>query len=269
MSAIKKAVDEIKFRIPYDILREAFKDDSGWRRAPIGIDQHMMLKVIQPRVLVDANLVGGQQVIIPMGGLSPTFTDGVTSVYEIPDYLTQNRTIVAPLSVGYMPYVNNAMSGGYGMGVANNQSDVMSAAQRVGDSMSSIPMVSSAILELVARNTISVREQFRVTGIHQLRCIVENDANLNNISPRSWGAFATLCELAIKSYIYNKLIIRIDQAYLQGGQELGAFKSYVENLSDAEQQYQTHLREVWRVTAFCNDTISHDRFLKLQTSGGI
>ena len=65
------------------------------------------------------------------------------------------------------------------------------------------------------------------------------------------------------------MIIKIDQAYLTGGQELGAFKNYVENLSDAEENYQTYLKEVMQKVFFMNDSSNYNRFIALQMNPSI
>lgn len=271
MNAVMKAVDELKFRIPFEVLREAFKDDyTGWRKSPVSLDEQMLSKVIRPRVIVDTNLVGGEMVIISLNGLAPIYSDVGVSVYEIPASLTQFRTIISVLSVSYLPYAASSYGSlGSGGVQPSSMNDVSSAAQRVGDAMSSIPVISNAVAEIIAHNTVSIRDQFRATGMYQMRCVLANDENLNNISPRSYHAFATLCELAVKAYIYNKLIIRIDQAFLQGGQELGAMKDYVQGLSDSNQMYLDHLRNVWQVTAYCNDSSNYNRFIKLMCNPGI
>lgn len=268
-------MDECKFVIPREILRVAFLDtqqSQNWRRqAPISLDEEIKNKVIRPRVFVDANLVGGDTVLVPLEGLTPTYMDSYTLMYEIPAELLSNRTIISALSISYQPYAASYNSSGLNMGAVNpvGMNDVLSAAQRVMDSVSNVPPISNANVDLVGHNTIVIRDQIRVTNAYQLRCIVANEENLNNINPRSYLNFSNLCVLAVKSYIYNTLIIRIDQAYLQSGQELGSFKNYVESLSDAEQNYQTYLREIWAKTAFTNDTVNYDRFIKLQVNPGI
>lgn len=254
------------------MLQAAFRDDLyNWRQAPVSIDQQILDKVVKPRVLIDANLVGGTQAIIPLEGLPAKFIDTYSVVFEIPPDRTNYREIVSVLSIGYLPVANSFNSMGNGIGTINpnSMSDLMSAAQRVADSHSNIPLVSNAVCDLIGYNTVLIRDQIRVTSAYNLRCMLANEVNLNNISPRSHLAFAELVKLAVKSYIYNTMLIKIDQAYLSGGQELGAFKSYVESLSDAESMYQTHLREVWQKTAFMNDTLSYDRFIALQISPGI
>lgn len=230
-----------------------------------------MTKVIKPRVLVDANLVGGQMAIIPLEGLPAKYMDTYSVVFEVPLDRTAGREIVSVLSIGYLPQVNSFNSMGNGIGTINpnSMSDLMSAAQRVADSHSNIPLISNATCDLVGYNTVLVRDQIRVTSAYQIRCILANELNLNNINPRSYLAFTELCVLAVKAYIYNRLLIAMDQAYLSGGQELGAMRTYVESLSDAAEMYRTHLREVWQKTAFMNDVPSYDRFIKLQISPGI
>lgn len=272
MSIFSKALDEIKYTIPRQVLTEAFKDTTNnWRQAPVSLDEQIMNKVIKPRVLLDANLIGGQETLVSLEGLASLYIDTYTVVFEIPAERLNFREIMSVLSIGYLPYSATYSSFGSGVGVVNPNSlnDVLSAGQRVGNAMSSIPVVSNATAELIGYNTVMIRDQVRATNAYQLRCVLANDANLNNINLRSYPDFAKLCQLAVRSYIYNTLLIKIDNAYLQGGQELGSFKNYVESLADSEEMYQTYLREVWGAVAFMNDVTSYERFIKLQISPGL
>lgn len=271
MNIFSKAVDHIKFSIPREVLRITFQEDMvNWRAAPESLDSQIMLKVIKPRVLVDANIVGGVQAVIPLNGLTPLYTDRYTVVYEIPMNLTNNRNIISILSVGYLPYggMFNSMAGG-GTVVPTSMSDFGSAGMRVGDSHSAIPHVASASADLVGYNTVMIRDPSRITGTYQLRCMVSNDANMNNINPRSYLNFAELCLHAVQAYIYNTLIVKLDQAYLQGGQEMGSVKAYVESLADANENYMTYLREVWQKVAVMSDKVTHQRYLKTMISPAI
>lgn len=272
MSAITKMLDHIKMTIPFEVLRVAFRDDQhNWRQAPTGLDNLIMEKVIKPRVLIDADLVGGSITIISVGGLTPKYVDDFSFIYEIPLDRTSNREIVSILSVGYLPY-----AGAFGYGTMNqpamtsgSMNDVTSGGQRLMDSFSSIPVVSTATCDLIGYNTVIIRDSQRLSANYTLRCVIANDVSLVNINPRSWINFSELAALAVKSYIYNKLIIQIDQAYLSGGQELGSMKNYIDNLSDSEQMYQEYLRNVWQAVAFHNDSQSHERFIRIQISPGL
>lgn len=272
MSALTFALNEIKMRIPIEVLNVAFKTDiTDWRQAPISLDDRIMNQVIRQRVLTAANVVGGQMAVIPLDGLQVEYLDNYNMIYRVPKERTQNRSIVSVLSVGYLPYINGygGSSMGFGGLAPSSITEVSNTAMRVMDSVSGIPPISNAQIELLGENTVLIRDQFRTTQAYFLRCILENDENLNNISPRSWPAFADLCELAVKSYIYKTLIIKIDQGFLVGGQELGAMKAYVEECRDSEEQYRTHLKEVWRKVAFMNDQQSHQRHIRLMISPAV
>lgn len=274
MSAIlSKALDEIKRTIPKEVLKVVFTDQlHSWRKAPVSLDEKILNDVIRPRVLEDANLVGGTEAIISLDGLEGIYIDNFTVMYEIPMRLTNNRRIMSIKSIGYLPYAVSFSSFGAGVGVVGPSgiSDLTGAGQRVGDSASNIPPVSEANVDLIGLNTIVIRNFRRITAAYHLRCMVSNEERLNNINPRSYHAFSKLCQLAVRSHIYNEMYIKMDKAFLQAGQDLGAFKSWVDDkCSDAEEQYQTHLHEVWTRVAFANDANAYLRFIKVQVNPGI
>lgn len=272
LNTLSKALDEIKFTIPIQVLEEAFREKRPyWKTAPIGLDELILTKVIRPRVLVDCNLVGGMMTNVPLEGLTPEFVDNYNLVYRVPKDRTNNRSIVSVASVGYMPYATafNSAGMGYGAVAPLSMNEVSNTAQRVADSVSGVPPISNHDITLVGENTILIKDQFRVTTAYVLRCILSNEENLNNISPRSYITFAELCIWAVKAYIYNTLYIRVGQAYLEGGQELGEMKSYIDSLQDANENYRTFLAEKWRPTAFMNDQASYKRFLRIQISPAI
>ena len=64
MNAIKKALDELKFRIPREILNQIFTEKNfSYRTTPISVDEQVLSQVIKPRVLVDCNLQLVQKII--------------------------------------------------------------------------------------------------------------------------------------------------------------------------------------------------------------
>lgn len=275
MNLVSKILDEIKYTIPYEVLRVVFQNSQNWRAAPTSMDHEILNKVIRSRVFVDANLVGGQAIMVVLADLPPQYNDGYSIVYQIPSERLLNRSLISVLSVGYLTTVHSLGSGGFnGFGASptvgfNNSNDVLRAGQRVMDSHSSMPNVSTATAEIIADNTVLIKDTNRVTTAYMLRCIIGNDEAMNNINPRSYLSFTKLCALAVKSYIYNKMIVQIDSAFLSGGQDLGAFRTYIESLSDSEEMYRIELNEVWQKVAFMNDQVSHTRFLRSMISPGI
>ena len=263
MNPILKAIDEVNYRIPKRILAEAFKEaNAGWRSTPITIEEQIKNRVIRSRVLVDCNLKGGVEAMIDLQGLGFNQVDTMTIVYHVPKERTQGRTITSVSSVGYInkSMAFNAAGGAAGLQMGSN--DVMKIATAVMNSHSAAPQLSSAEVSLIAENTIMIRDINRITSLGYLRCTLEDDANMSHLQIRSIPAFCKLVELAVKSYIYNNLIIEMGSAYLSGGQELGVFKNIVEGYSDAEQMYQDYLKNTWGKVALLNDKMSTTRFLK-------
>ena len=274
MDAIAKALDTIKRTIPREILQIAFLDHRpNWRSnsAPISLDEQILVRVIRPRVLVDANIYSSNEVIVPIEGLTQNYIDDFTVMIEIPPEMVNNRQIVSVKSIGYLPYAVSFSAFGAGVGTVGPSgiTDLTGAGQRIGDAASNIPPVSEATCDLVGYNTVVIRNFRRITSGYHLRCNVANEDNLRNINPRSYYDFGTLCKLAVKSFIYNEMLVKIDKAYLTGGQDLGSVKQYIDNLVDAEDQYQTFLKEKWSRIAIMNDTLSHQRIIKMQSNPGL
>lgn len=274
MNPVSNAIREIENVIPSQILTAVFghEDYRNWRRqAPASIDEMIRSKVIRPRVLKDCNLVGGRLVYVSTEGLEGYSEDPFSVMYTIPPQKTGNREIISVMGVNYLPHSSAMGTMGTPYGSVNpvTQSDVETVGQRVMDSYANVPHISSAHAELVGYNTVIIRDQMRSTVIYELRCVLANEENLSNISPRSYPILAKACILAVKSYIYNNLIIRIDQGVLEQGQALGEFKTIVDKYDDAEEQYQNYLETKVKKTLFMNDIESYDRFINIQINPGL
>ena len=187
MNILSKTLDHIKFTIPIEILNLAFQDSTpNWRQSPGSLDDKILNTVIRPRVLVDCDLVSGMTVIVSLEGLVPSYIDTYTMSYVIPADRLSYRNIIAVLSVGYLPFSQsyNALGSGIGTVSPSSMVDTLSAAQRVGDSMSNIPAISNASIELVGYNTVLIRDQLRITNSYQARMVLANAEDLSNISQR-------------------------------------------------------------------------------------
>ena len=272
MNAIMYAINEIKSVIPYEILYAGMTlEEDPLLLNMSSLEDKVLNKVFKKRVLLAANVMGGIETIVPIRSIQPTFTEAMYTVYHIPPELIMDKEIMSALSLSYLPnsgymgstggYGSSTMMGGQSsLGYGGNTA-TMNVANRIGASANSSSILSSAHLEIVARNTIAVYAHYQSLTNYGMRVVLQNDENLNNIQPRSYPALSKLGVLATKAYLYNKLIIPINSGYLSGGQDLGMFKSMPENYADAEESYQTFLREVWGQVAFMNDTTRYSNYL--------
>ena len=270
MNTLTYVINEIKQRIPFELLHAGLTLDETQETVNLtSLEDKLLRKVIRSRVMVDANIVGGIEMLIPLSGVHPSYYEDNYTVYNIPPELTNNREIISALSMMPMPISGHgggrftgtigATRGGGGFGSTSQA--VNGVADRIGNSASSSAPIGHTHIELVAYNTIVVYAHYTQISTMGLRVLLENDNNLNNIQPRSYNNLAMLSMLATKAYLYNKLIIPINSGYLSGGQDLGVFKSLLEDFNGAEEEYQIYLREVWSPVAYMNDTTRHNRFI--------
>lgn len=268
MNPIKKAVDDIRFRIPRPILNLVFQENSfNWRNSPISLDEQIINKVIRSKVLPDCNLVGGAEVFISLDGVPSEMTSDFTTVYYIPKERTQNRSINTVLSMSYLTGAALAALGGTTGFSSCSATPGVIAAQAMMNSFSMIPPVSTANISLIGENTVLVRDTAPPIGFGFLRCILENDEQMSHLQLRSIPDFSTLCTLACKAYIYNEYIVTLDRGQLYGGHDIGVVKQIIEGYADTSELYETFLRERWQKVSFMNDRESMTRMIKLQIGG--
>lgn len=280
MNPIKKALDEVKYRIPRQLLERVFIDGSAaWRAGPKAtLDEQILNLVIRPRVMVDCNLVGGTQAIIPLEGLTHQKPMDWITVIHIPKDRTDGRTINSVLDVMFFSsaamtgYANSGLAGMGLMGGTSGYSAVensamSSALSSVVGAMDKIPMVSTSRVQLISENTIMIKDGIALAPNSYLRCVLAEDENLSGLQLRSYRYFAKLVEYAVKAYLYNELVILVDTAELRYGQAVAAFKDVFMGYADAEANYQDYLTNTWEKVAFMNDHESHLRYLKLIIGG--
>lgn len=274
MNAIDYAVNIIKSNtIPFEILHAGMTYGEDPKVSALSsIEEKLVRKVIQNRVLLSSNVIGGMKYFVPINTLRPTFFENMYTVYQIPPEMVMNRQIVSALSLSYMP--GNGFAGGQmsgyagsgsliGPGVPNLHSTnpLMNAAQRIGSAASMSGVITNAHLEIVAYNTVAVYANFRTLTNFGMWVMLENDSNFNNLPPRAYEKLGMLCTLATKSFIYNKLIVPLNMGYLSGGQELGIFRSIIESYQSAEEDYNTFLENVWGKVLFHSDTARTNSFI--------
>jgi hypothetical protein len=272
-TALSKAIAEVGFRIPKPILEAVFiTRNIRWRQTPESLETHILNEVVRPRVLVDCNLSGGAQVLVPLIGLMPERTQdfsstyAYSSVYRIPKDRTNGRSIMSVLLVTFGDTTKSSLFNG-GMQYGANTNTMLAAGGAVMDAMGNIPITSTARVQLIGENVVLVRDVCVLPPNIHLRCIIANDENMSHLQLKSYRDFSNLVVMAVKAYIFNQYIIQMDIGELHGGQNLGRFKEIIDGYSEAEELYQTFLREKWDKIALMNDAESYTRFLKTVIGG--
>ncbi len=264
MGAIQKAIQEVKFAIPSEILNEIFlKREFGQAPLPVSVDTIIRERVIDARVMVDCNLLGGTQVELPLQDVVPEQVDMYKIVYRIPMSVTQNRNIskVLSLTVGRSTMLNTSYMGVQGY------SQILEATQGMMAAQAGIPIVSTAYIRLIAQNTVLVSDYLSLPRVSFLRCFLENDDEYSQLNAMTYPHFCHLVELAVKAYIYNTGRMKVGMGQLVGGMELGVFRETIDSYADANQMYKDYIKEVWTKVMVMDDPRSKERMLR-QIVGG-
>jgi hypothetical protein len=260
MNPISKAMDEIRFSIPAQILNQVFITNEMLNcGAAISIETRIREQVLDKRVLVDMDIMGGTETYISMDApVRCEYIDPYTVIYYIPEECTQNRPIVQVYSLhfGLMGYQNA------GAALSYTESPLGSEMRKVLDSAMRTPPALTSYINLIAHNVIMVRYVYLPYPNAFLRCRLGNDEALSFIRMESMPLFAELCTTAVKAYIYNNMVITMDEAYLSGGQNLGAFRDKIMEYSEADQAYRDLLKR-WQKQMSCfNDAESRRRHIR-------
>ena len=104
MNTLTYVINEIKQRIPFELLHAGLTLDETQETVNLtSLEDKLLRKVIRSRVMVDANIVGGVEMLIPLSGVYPSYYEDNYTVYNIPPELTNNREIISALSMMPMP----------------------------------------------------------------------------------------------------------------------------------------------------------------------
>ncbi len=259
MNPITKALDEIRFQIPLEILNQTFiTQELANYPGHVSLETRIREMVLEPRVFTDIDLHGGTEAYISLDHpVRSEYVDPYSVVYQIPDEVVQNRPIVQVYSIhfGILGYQNMGMAMNY------TESPLSAETRKVLDAATRIPPAVTSYLNLVAHNTIMARFVYLPYTSAFMRVRLGNDNALSHIRATAIPDFAQLCVMATKAYIYNRMLVIMDQGQLSGGQMLGVFRETIMNYADSDQMYRDGLRR-WKKISVLNDPEARRRHIR-------
>lgn len=283
LNAIKYILSAIRNNIPEEILVAAMTVDVPPNSLYMtSVDERITTNVIEAIVLWNMNVIGGVRETIPLDGIKYEMDIFGTAVFKIPFELTNGRKIIEPLGIGavFIDSFNNGITGspplpfgglntnGHHNGnTCGKNTFLRNQLDRVRQANGPSPLDYNTNVYMGGPNVVVCKGFRYFTGRSLgLDCNLEHDSKFNDINPKSYDKLAEACILACKMYIYNKLIIKLGEGYLQSGQELGRFTSIVESYESAYEDYNTYVREKLQKVLFMNDAVKMTDFVSRITN---
>lgn len=261
---IQNAIEDLRFKIPHELLAFTYLSKTiGYNLAhAYSLDERIRDEVIHRKVLKDCNLIGGTEILIPVHMHLQQRLDINKAVYYIPKEYTNGRRITSALSVSYyagVPMAQHAYS--------HQQNLVMGTVQALWSSNTPVPQVSTARCMLVAENTVYVEDTARIPDMVYLRCWIENPVDMSHLKLPAHRNFSRLCLYAVKADIYNKNVIKMGEAVLDGGSEISQYRDIMESYSDAIEIYEDYFDQVWGVVSRFSDKEAVRRSIRMGITG--
>lgn len=242
-NAMGLAINRIMFSIPSEILTDTFRPREPFE-ATLPLDMMIIEKVIRLRVLKDCNVFGGKTtkvVLRPeyMEKLKFDHSDDYTrtgpfSLYRVPPEEREGCPIV---DIHHLTYAGN-YAGHYPNATGwQGGTNVPALGQAVLDSHTFASTPPRPLAQLLSGDLVKLTPSQHAAVNWVMECRISYDENVTNMATSSMETFCNLCVAAVKSYIYNTNIIRINRGYVESGYVLDEWKTIIDSYSDQEQRY--------------------------------
>lgn len=231
----------IKRSIPKEVIARGFQTTRALSTIHTNVDFRIQQTILQEWVLSDIDMVAGVETNIDLIYASyNSMPDGV--IVEIPLSATGGKAITSFLSIG----IGTNVSGG-----GNTLLDAIRGPEAVADSR----------IVPVGPNSFYIEGLVSLTGTY-LRCMLANDSDFTNLSPRAMPALGELAVLAAKAHLYNELNIAVSKGEIVSGAELGRLSSVIDEYADSLDMYNELLKS-WPKINLMQDSQSHNRLIRL------
>lgn len=248
MNVIDRCLRDIRRHIPERILKAAFLEEPTiYARPSTSLDEEIRRRIIDEYLIPDISSFGQyQEVDIGNCPSEPDPVNPYARIYYLTSQMTGGREILAA-HIGVTPVVGSVYTtppiGSY---LDANYSGVSGATRKLIDSNSPVPRISTPQVRVLGPNAISIQDPGMYVMTNKVLVKYKLSNELNEIKPDFYPTVAKLAVMACKQYIYNNIMMDIEQGKIMHGYEMGVFQDIVSNYSDSAQQYDDTLPQMQR-----------------------
>lgn len=247
VDALDRALARIHSVIPNEVLEAAFEP---WNY-DISLDRLIIENVILKKVRDDISLRGGKvfQIILNMDWCKYTSSPspyalgiaGSYSTYRIPPEAREHRDISCILQVKFPYSIGTSATGTFynDCSVKGNTLGGLACAALQEQTGANLLVSPTGIIR--PGNVVQLSPPQMNFVPWDIRVRLKYDDNFSGMDVSTVYPFARLCEFAVKSYIYTKLIFKVESNMVFKGAELGVMRDQVQSYQDATEKYDEEL----------------------------
>lgn len=271
MDAVSYAVTKVRQTIPRQLLDEAFKPQRydpfrNTRRydnvLTQSIDDLIKIKVIEGMVSLDLDQFAGTEDLLDLTLATHSIYDPWNTIYKFDSRALGDRNISKVHEVIYGLNVGHGSTSYGGLGPTRGM--LNSVSRDVSRATTGVGSTGTAYVELIGPNTILINDMSTFSAYSKVRCTLSFDSTFSEIKPAYRKDFADLVVCAAKAFIYNTLIIDVDEGVIRSGKTIGMFKQILDSYADQMQIYDEKLEGDIRKAFIMNDTEQYRKVLKMQ-----
>lgn len=256
-NVINILIRKLYHRIPTPVLEEAFRPTYHNRT----LDALIKERIIVDTVLTDCNLYAGKTKKIPLSidyikrvedAGSSRYISSDYSVYYIPPEARENRDITVVLDLAYPSELTmtNMYPGQFlsGRSVANVADQALGNATQTPQYLTPTPI-------LMGNNIVRLEPPSSLYTDYVLSCMLAFDKDFTNISTNMVNPIFKCVLYATQMFIYNELLIRMNQGFRQGGAPLASIVDIVNTYEGAEERYDESMKTLRGASMFDKSTM--------------
>lgn len=232
--ALAHVMSRLFSSIPHEILTIAF--DDGGRGASPSLDARIKAEIIEGRVLPEINATCGkpkripllQQYVEPTRNVEQTFTGAMLHgvFFRIPPHERESRPIIEARAIVF-GFAYAEQSGLAPVVFANQGNSALNMARGVLHSHTLTNGNITPMPILRDGSLIQVIPNLMADGV-LCECVLGYDAEFTNLPGGMVSPLSSYVIAVTKGYIYNKLVIQVDQGVLLGGSPLGRVRDIID-----------------------------------------
>jgi len=265
MSMLSLCLNSIKNEIPESLISE-FTIASRYGRNPwsaVDEDAVLIAEVFERRLMPDLNVEYARTLEIPLQECMVEKVSEMDYVVTVPPKATGGYKILTVLGINTANIYPNGI---YADTATVAGSSILAAAQKLANSNQSVSLNYNARCEMISPNAFRIRRMSYLPPGTYAEVLIEHDSNLNSLNMTAAAYFKKLAVLATKAAIYNKLKIRVNQAKLDGGSELGAFSEFLDSYADANELYLEELKKASKIGWLSDLKLKYDLYSSVSSN---